>query len=424
MSFYSINELNLLGLAGFGSDVFISRKVSLYHPERILIGNHVRIDDYCVLSAGEGGIEIGNYVHIAIFCSLIGACKIVLSDFTCLSSRVSIYSSNDDYSGKHMTNPTVPKAFTDVTHADVMLKKHAIIGSGAVILPGVTIGEGAVIGALSLAKKDCPPFTICSGVPARQKGKRQRDLLNLEKQLLQQTSVSLQQLSETLKVAIGCYLDNKVDLAWALFEEILTADPNNITALNYTALICKQRGDYEQAIERTRTIAAIRRHHLVFHELGLLFMIKNEVEQAYEQFEEAVRLQNDFIPARFQIAKIMLMRGKISCGYNKLVEILQIDDTYKPAIDIVIQIARESLAMDPKNCRAQYILGNALASIGEFTEALEVFREAIRLEPGNIDAASRVHQILHKMEKHDEADREYRIAIEIDLFKNSAESIA
>ena len=183
MSFYTVDELKMLGLASFGNEVLISRSVSLYHPERISIGNHVRIDDYCVLSAGEGGIGIGDYVHIAIFCSLIGAGKIVLSDFTGLSSRVSIYSSNDDYSGQYMTNPTVPKAFTDVTHADVMLKKHAIIGSGAVILPGVTIGEGGVIGALSLAMIDCPPFTVCAGVPARPKRERKQGLLELEKQL-------------------------------------------------------------------------------------------------------------------------------------------------------------------------------------------------------------------------------------------------
>ncbi len=185
MSFYTEEELNDLGLADFGKNVYISKRASIYNPSRISIGDNVRIDDYCVLSAGEGGIEIGDYIHIAVFCSLIGAGKIVLGDFANLSSRVSIYSSNDDYSGEHMTNPMVPIQFTGVTHADVLIGKHSIIGSGSVVLPGIIIEEGAVIGALSLTNKNCLTFGIYAGVPVRRIGERKRQLLNLEMQLRQ-----------------------------------------------------------------------------------------------------------------------------------------------------------------------------------------------------------------------------------------------
>lgn len=187
MAFYSTEELQTLGLASFDTDVRISRKASIYNPGRISIGNHVRIDDFCVLSAGEGGIEIGNYVHIAVYCSLIGAGKIKLNDFCNLSSRVSIYSSNDDYSGEHLTNPTVPDKFTGVTHADVMLGDHVIIGSGSVVLPGVCLDDGVAVGALSLVTKDGQAFGVYGGVPAHRIGERKRDLLELEKQLRQQS---------------------------------------------------------------------------------------------------------------------------------------------------------------------------------------------------------------------------------------------
>lgn len=184
--YYSEDELNALGLGRCGQDVRVSRKASLYSPGRIFIGHHVRIDDYCVLSAGEGGIEIGDYVHIAVFCSLIGSGRIVLADFSGLSSRVSVYSSNDDYSGEHLTNPTVPGRYSGVTHADVLLGRHAIVGAGAVILPGVVIGEGAAVGALSLVNKDCIDFGIYIGIPARRIGERSRGLLDLEQQLRQE----------------------------------------------------------------------------------------------------------------------------------------------------------------------------------------------------------------------------------------------
>ena len=187
MSFYSREELQGLGLTQFGEDVRISKKASLYNPSRIAIGNHVRIDDFCVISAGEGGIEIGDYVHIAVFCSLMGAGRIRLDDFSGLSSRVSIYSSNDDYSGERLTNPTVPNEFTGVVHADVVLGKHVLVGVGAVILPNIRIGDGVSVGALSLVTKNCAAFGVYFGAPARRIGERKRDLLDLESQLRRQS---------------------------------------------------------------------------------------------------------------------------------------------------------------------------------------------------------------------------------------------
>lgn len=184
MSFYTVDELRTLGLAEFGEDVQISRKASLYGTARIMLGSHVRIDDFCVLSAGERGIEIGNFVHIAVFSSLIGAGKITLSDFGNLSSRVSVYSSNDDYSGEHMTNPTVPERFTGVSHQDVFIGRHAIVGAGSIILPGVRIEEGVAVGALSLVNKDCSAFGLYYGIPVRRMADRSRHLLELEQQFL------------------------------------------------------------------------------------------------------------------------------------------------------------------------------------------------------------------------------------------------
>jgi len=184
MSYFSAKELEQLGFKSLGSDVSISTKASLYGVSRISIGSHVRIDDFCILSAGEGGIHIGSFVHIACYCSLIGKERIQLEDFAGLSSRVSIYTSSDDYSGAAMTNPMVPSEYTAVQHGPVTLQKHAIVGAGTVILPGVCLGEGSAVGALSLVAKDCQPFTIYSGVPARRVSERKRDLLELEKRLL------------------------------------------------------------------------------------------------------------------------------------------------------------------------------------------------------------------------------------------------
>ena len=123
-------------------------------------------------------------IFIAIFSSLIGSGNITLADFSGLSSRVSVYSSNDDYSGAFMTNPMIPTEFTRVTHGDVNIGRHVIIGSGSIILPNVTLEEGVAIGALSLVKKNCTAFGIYLGSPAKRISERKRDLLELEKAFL------------------------------------------------------------------------------------------------------------------------------------------------------------------------------------------------------------------------------------------------
>ena len=142
MSWLTEQELTEIGFASCGSNVRISSKASIYNPSAIHIGDNVRIDDFTVLSAGEGGIYIGSYIHIAVFSSFLGVGKIELEDYANISSRVSIYSSNDDYTGISLTGPTIGSRFTGVTTKPVLLRKHAIVGSGSVILPGVTLGSG------------------------------------------------------------------------------------------------------------------------------------------------------------------------------------------------------------------------------------------------------------------------------------------
>lgn len=180
MAILSRTTVEQIGFASIGQNVLISDKASFYGAARISIGDNVRIDDFCVLSAGNGGIKIGSYIHIAVGTTLIGAGEIFLGNFCNLSSRVSIYSSNDDYSGEYMTNPTVSPEFTNVKHADVILGKHVIVGCGSVILPGCKLEDGVAVGSLSLVNQDCKAFGIYAGNPVRRIKERSRALLEIE----------------------------------------------------------------------------------------------------------------------------------------------------------------------------------------------------------------------------------------------------
>ncbi len=190
MAWLTDEQMREMGFACWGNNAKLSDKASYYNCKDIRIGDNVRVDDFCVLSAGIGGIDIGNYVHIAVFSSLMGAGNISLDDFCNISSRVAIYSSNDDYSGAAMTNPTVPPEFTRVQHADVLIGRHVIIGAGSIVLPGVRLEEGVAMGALSLVKNDCKSYGCYAGIPAKRIGERKRDLLELEKQLTEVTLVA------------------------------------------------------------------------------------------------------------------------------------------------------------------------------------------------------------------------------------------
>lgn len=177
-SFYTEEELEDFDFLKMGQNVKISRKASIYSPEKMSFSDNVRIDDFCILS---GHIELENNIHIAAFSALYGSCKIHMGSFSAISAAGKIYSSSDDYSGNYLSNPTVPEKFRHLNSQEVNIGKHAIIGANCVLLPGGSLGEGTSVGAMSLIDKPLPAWTICVGIPARAVRKRSNQLLELEK---------------------------------------------------------------------------------------------------------------------------------------------------------------------------------------------------------------------------------------------------
>jgi len=184
-AYYGPDELADLGLASCGHDVLISRKSSIHHAARVRVGNHVRIDDFVVLTGGpDEDVRIGDHVHIGAHAALYGGGGIALEDYVTVSGRSSVYSVTDDYGGDVMTNPTVPERFTRVIRARVRLGRHVVLGAGSVVLPGVAIGEGCAIGAMTLVTRSLEPWGIYVGVPARLLRPRSRALLALAARLV------------------------------------------------------------------------------------------------------------------------------------------------------------------------------------------------------------------------------------------------
>lgn len=184
MAFMSNDDIYKIGFKKIGINVKISEKASIYNADKIEIGDNSRIDDFCMLS---GSITIGRNVHIAAFCNIAGGEPgIVLNDFSGLAYGCQIFSQSDDYSGKTLTNPTVPKKYKNEHFAAVTLGRHVIIGTNSVVLPGVTIAEGCSVGAMSMITKSTTPWGIYFGIPAKRLKDRKKDLLGLEKEYLQE----------------------------------------------------------------------------------------------------------------------------------------------------------------------------------------------------------------------------------------------
>ncbi len=175
-SFYSLEELNQLGLKSFGNNVLISRKVSIYGASNIEIGNNVRIDDFCILS---GKLKLGSNIHISAYCALYGANGITMEDYTGLSARCTVYSAVDDFSGNYLVGPMVETTKTNVTGDTVTICKYVQIGAGCTIMPNLTINEGVAIGAMSFINKSLPSWGIYAGVPAIKIKDRSKKLLEL-----------------------------------------------------------------------------------------------------------------------------------------------------------------------------------------------------------------------------------------------------
>ena len=194
--YYNEQELETAGFRSLGRHVQIAKNCTIIGLENIEIGDYVRIDGYCtIIAAGQGWVRLESYIHIGAYCLLSAGDGIHMKDFSGISQGVRLYSRTDDYTGESMTNPMVPSKYTGVKHGTVTLGRHSILGSGSIVLPDVTIGEGCSIGALSMVTKSLDPWGVYFGCPAKRLKDRSQKLLQLEAELLRELSPPNQESS-------------------------------------------------------------------------------------------------------------------------------------------------------------------------------------------------------------------------------------
>jgi acetyltransferase-like isoleucine patch superfamily enzyme len=186
MAYLTETELQLMGFSYLGENVKISDKASIYNCSDISIDDNTRIDDFCVVS---GKIKLGKNIHLAPFVLLAGGDEgIEMEDFSGCAYHVQVFSQSDDYTGRSMTNPTLPSKYKRETKRAVNIGKHVIIGASSIIFPGVHLAEGCSVGALALVSKSTKPWGVYVGNPAKRVKERKKDLLKLEQQFIKENT--------------------------------------------------------------------------------------------------------------------------------------------------------------------------------------------------------------------------------------------
>jgi acetyltransferase-like isoleucine patch superfamily enzyme len=138
----------------------------------LTIGSNSMIDGSLIFEREGASIQIGERVFIG-GAALISAERITVGDDVLISWGCTVVDHNSHaISWRHRSNDVMDwvkgeKDWANVKRKPVEIHSKAWIGFNAIILKGVTIGEGAIIGAGSVVTKDVPPYTIVAGNPAK-----------------------------------------------------------------------------------------------------------------------------------------------------------------------------------------------------------------------------------------------------------------
>jgi acetyltransferase-like isoleucine patch superfamily enzyme len=145
-----------------GDGVRLGRGVSLLHPETFTFGNGVFIGDQAVLQGRfDGNCVFGDRVWIGPH-GYVDARDVVMDPYSGIGPGSKILGS------AHTGLPAdIPISQTDLEIKPVRIHEWVDVGTNVVILPGVTIGKGAIVGAGAVVRSDVPAFAIVAGVPAK-----------------------------------------------------------------------------------------------------------------------------------------------------------------------------------------------------------------------------------------------------------------
>lgn len=148
---------------------YVSSQSRIQLTRQIAFGKGSVVKPFAILQTQGGKISVGKNCAIGSFNNIsTGTKDVIFGDNVRLGPHVIIMGGSRNFKQKDVL--IVHQGFH---HNSVKIESDVLIGAGVVILPGCTIGEGAVIGAMSLVNRDVDPYSIVGGVPAKVIGNRE-----------------------------------------------------------------------------------------------------------------------------------------------------------------------------------------------------------------------------------------------------------
>ncbi|MGQ0704266.1 MAG: acyltransferase [Gemmatimonadales bacterium] len=149
--------------AAIGTGVVFEPGVLVFHPESIHLGSNIYIGHQTILQGyPKNMLTVGSDTWIGPHCFFHSGGGLHIGSRVGIGPGVKIITSTHREEGAG-----VPVLFSDLEFAEVTVEDDCDIGVGAIVLPGVRIGQGAVVGAGAVVTKEVPSFSVVAGVPAR-----------------------------------------------------------------------------------------------------------------------------------------------------------------------------------------------------------------------------------------------------------------
>lgn len=249
-------------LKDLGQDTIIDQYVDMWGARAISIGSRCHIDTGVRLAAGErrhgqhGSIRIGNFVHIGPGVHIAGRGGVDIRDYVGIMANAHLYSATGV-----AVNPSDPGQLISISHmappdrqhiveSPILIDRYAFVGMMARILPGVTVGFGAVVHANCELTDDVPPFANFGGVPGgrligwrrpRRPSPRLKTAIRYEEDAAEvgETRIHIREVTDPNEWAT---IEGVMDLHFDAFRDGVTTQLGHSFVFRYyTAIITSER---------------------------------------------------------------------------------------------------------------------------------------------------------------------------------------
>lgn len=155
-----------------GENVRIYNLAKIINPQFAEIDDNTSISDFVFIDAKKS-FKIGKHSCITWHCLIEGEAHVEIGDRCFLGPGTKILSSTYEFQG-YYTSQHLPGDAKSIRYGDIKICDDAYLGANCVVMPGVTIGEGALVGANSLVNRNLKPWGIYFGNPVKLIGTREK----------------------------------------------------------------------------------------------------------------------------------------------------------------------------------------------------------------------------------------------------------